>query len=109
MGITCSTHLRHSGFALQPRPFLRLQPFAILQIPQTTFALEFAISLNEIESEKRYTHCLRWRNIQYWPNYFEWLIRYFIINQIQYLKKILNFMISDDLASDNVVIHNHSH
>ena len=51
MGITFSTHLRHSGFALQLHPFLRLQPFAILQIPRTTFALEFAISLIEIESE----------------------------------------------------------
>ena len=52
VGITFSTHLRHSGFALQLHPFLRLQLFAILQIPQTTFALEFAISLIEIESEK---------------------------------------------------------
>ena len=51
MGITFSTHLRHSGFALQLHPFLRPQPFAILQIPRTTFALEFAISLIEIESE----------------------------------------------------------
>ena len=86
MGITFSTHLRHSGFALQLHPFLRPQPFATLQIPRTTFALEFAISLIEIESEKDVIIVYYFEICHVWPIDrkiiehfgFEWLIRIFL-------------------------------